>query len=444
MALMAAPAVILLTFYLWYARHAWFYQDDFFFIHDYEHTLQVRQLISHENFGRFLSRNFYWWALLQTFGRDAQAFFLVNLAIMAGTSYLLYRLLRQTSRHVALAAGTFYFCCAPSIGNYSWICNSQHILAHFLILAYLLQIRKLDITRTNTLTYSASLTFFLAISANILAIVALLYPAILISKTRTEKHSRQLWLMTCIQAMAAITLLKVIRSHDAGPYSTAWTPEILKENLDFYFGSFWFFLAACSLLSYHAWQKWQQGDAFTTWLLLSGPAFILPFIALSQQRYLNYAALSHTLTFTALALSLLKLPKKVPAAILLTLVLNHSIHQTQDQKSYFSENQRGVREREILTAATTLLKDLNPPNDSKICVSKHGETYSPQAQMPGFWWGLAFGQAFDVYLTDRIIYQLHSKAETCDYDFMLDTLTLVHSNSSSTATPFTNQVQGEP
>jgi hypothetical protein len=423
-ALVAAPMVCMLAFYLWYAQHAWFYQDDFFFIHDYEHNLQVQQWISHENFGRFLSRNFYWWSLLQAFGRHAQAFFLVNLALMAGTSCLLYLLLRKTSEHAALAAGAFYFCCAPSIGNYSWICNSQHILAHFLILAYLLQVRRWDTTQSPLMAITMSLTFLMAISANILAIVALLYPAILISRARASNHSWTLRLVTGIQALSALVLLKVIRANDAGPYSTAWQLDTIHENITFYFGSLWFFLAACGLLAYHAWQRWQEGDSLATWLLLSGPAFIVPFLPLSHQRYLNYAALSHTLLLAGLILAVLKLPLKVLTAALLSLFLLQSVQQVLDQKSYFSSNQRGVKEHAILGATQSLLEDLSPPDGARICVSQHGESHANQAPLPLFWWGLAFGQAFKVYVSDRFHYQLQGEAADCDLRLMLEPLTL--------------------
>lgn len=71
----------LLFFCITYALKAWFFQDDFGFTRQYAHSLEAQQLLSLENFGRFVSRNVYWHVGLRYFSHNAECFSETELAM---------------------------------------------------------------------------------------------------------------------------------------------------------------------------------------------------------------------------------------------------------------------------------------------------------------------------------------------------------------------------
>ncbi len=95
-ALLVIPFALMSAWYLNYAFHGWFQQDDFGSIYLYQHSLHTSNLWNFNDFGRFLSRNVYWHFLWQIFGAQAAYYFLFNFLTIAGTTFVIFRTFRAT------------------------------------------------------------------------------------------------------------------------------------------------------------------------------------------------------------------------------------------------------------------------------------------------------------------------------------------------------------
>lgn len=72
------PFFVISYFYVSYASTAWFFQDDFGFIAEYANSIWVNQLFDFSNFGRFVSRNIYWFLGGKLFGDNSSYYFIFN------------------------------------------------------------------------------------------------------------------------------------------------------------------------------------------------------------------------------------------------------------------------------------------------------------------------------------------------------------------------------
>lgn len=82
-------------FFIFYANNAWFYQDDFTFLYANIHKIDWSHLWTFENFGRFVTRDLYWYYLYSFFGSNSSMYFIFNLFLLVFNSILIFNLFRK-------------------------------------------------------------------------------------------------------------------------------------------------------------------------------------------------------------------------------------------------------------------------------------------------------------------------------------------------------------
>ncbi len=107
---LVVPVVFLLFFYISYAERSWFFFDDFIFLSQYAHSLQLHQLVGFDNFGRFVSRNVYWYSAIKLFSYNAAYFYVCNFLLIVFNSCVIYAIfVNRYDIFSAIIAALFYF-----------------------------------------------------------------------------------------------------------------------------------------------------------------------------------------------------------------------------------------------------------------------------------------------------------------------------------------------
>lgn len=411
------------VFYIRYAGIAWFFQDDFMFLREYAQQLHADQWVSTANFGRFLSRNLYWWSGWKLFGANAQAYFLFNLACMACTSLLLLSLCLRHSLVLGALFATAYWTAGPTVSNLSWLSNSQHLLAHTLMALYFCLAYRAWQQQGPLLLLVSGLVYALALSANVLSAVAMLLPAILLCARPRGRFAAMSGAMLVAQLGLALWVVITVKPEAGSPYAMNWTLPVVAQNLTFYFGHPAVFIALLAMLASFAWTRFRAGDPLEAWLLLAGPAFIVPFLPLAGQRYMNYAAFSHAFTLLGVCLCAYRAESRrwrMLCASVVVVVLLAFVAQTQRQMAYFKREHRGADQREQIRALNDIVRAQGIPAGSTLCFSQHGERHVEGEPLPGFWWGVGFGEAFKKFVNAGYNYQLLVRDEDCPYLMRID------------------------
>lgn len=411
------------VFYARYAGSAWFFQDDFMFLREYEQELYADQWMSAANFGRFLSRNLYWWGGWRLFGANAQAYFLFNLACMAATSMLLLCLCLRHSLALGVLLATAYWTAGATVSNLSWLSNSQHLLAHTLMALYFCLAYHAWQQQRSLLLIVSGFVYALALSANVLSAVAMSLPAILLCVRPRGRFAAMSLVMLVVQLCLALWVVITVKPDAGSPYAMSWTVPVVRQNIAFYFGHPAAFFALAALLSGFAWMRFRAGDALEAWLLLAGPAFIVPFLPLAEQRYMNYAAFSHAFTLLGVCLCAYRAQdgrSRMFCSCVVVVVLLAFVTQTQRQMAYFKHERRGAAQREQIRDLNDIVRAEGVPAGSTLCFSQHGELHVEGRPLPGFWWGVGFGQAFQKFASDRYDYKLMSERLSCTYQIRVD------------------------
>ena len=411
------------VFYARYAGSAWFFQDDFMFLREYEQELHADQWMSAVNFGRFLSRNLYWWGGWRLFGANAQAYFLFNLACMAATSMLLLCLCLRHSLALGVLLATAYWTAGATVGNLSWLSNSQHLLAHTLMALYFCLAYHAWQQQRSLLLIVSGFVYALALSANVLSAVAMSLPAILLCARPRGRFAAMSLVMLVVQLCLALWVVITVKPDAGSPYAMSWTVSVVRQNIAFYFGHPAAFFALAALLSGFAWMRFRAGDALEAWLLLAGPAFIVPFLPLAEQRYMNYAAFSHVFTVVGVYWCVYRaqdLRWRVLCLLIAVVVTLAFVTQTHRQMAYFKHERRGSDQRELIRALNDIVHAEPIPAGSTLCFSHHGERHVAGEPLPGFWWGVGFGEAFKKFIDAGYNYQLLTRDDTCEYPMEID------------------------
>lgn len=427
-ALLLMCALYCAVFYVRYAGSAWFFQDDFMFLREYEQELHADQLVSAANFGRFLSRNLYWWGGWRLFGANAQAYFLVNLACMVVTSVLLMCLCLRHSLTLGVLLATAYWIAGATVSNFAWLSNSQHLLAHTLMALYFCLAYRAWQQQRLLLLLVSGLVYALALSANVLSAVAMSLPVILLCARPRGRFAAMSLVMLVVQLCLALWIVITVKPDAGSPYAMSWTVPVVGQNLAYYFGHPAAFFAMAALLSSFAWMRFRAGDALEAWLLLAGPAFIVPFLPLAGQRYMNYAAFSHVFTLVGVCLCAYRAQGyrwRGLCSCVVIVVLLAFIKQTHRQMAYFKHEHRGADQREQIRSLNEVVRTEGIVEGSTLCFSQYGERHVDGEPLPGFWWFVGFGDAFKKFVSDRYDYKLMSDGLACTYEIRVDGAKLI-------------------
>ncbi len=418
-----AVAVYAAVFYLRYAADAWFFQDDFIFIRSYEEHLHPEQWLSPANFGRFISRNLYWWAGWKLFGPHATGYYMFNLALMLSTSLLLLKFCLRHSLSLGLLLASAYWAAGATVGNFCWLSNSQHLLAHALMALYFCVAQRAWHKESVPLLLVSLLVYAASLSANVLSAVAISLPMAFLWLRPRGRYATFSLVTLSVQIGLALLFVITVRPESGGAYATALTLPVLFSNMAYYYGHPAVFLGLTALVCSVAWARLRSGDYIEAWLLVAGPAFILPFLPLTQQHYLSYAAFSHAFMLVGLCICASRAQVHWLRAMawgIVALVLWELGVQTYYQISYFKHERRGEAQRELVQELNKIVRAKAVPVGSTLCFSEHGEQHVPGTPLPGFWWFVGFGDAFKQFVSSRYSYELMSDGIPCAYNFRID------------------------
>jgi hypothetical protein len=202
------PLFLLTYGYLRYASAAWFHLDDFLFINDFHDGIRWDQLVHPQGFGRFVSINAYWNVTWNLFGREASLYFALNFFLIAATALLLGRLVAKYYGAVAgLVAGVIYFALPNVIAGYTWLANSQHLLAHFFCSLFLFLYFRPERQRFTAATIVAlEAVLVLALLSNQLASALVVVPVVdlLVNREVRRQRTRRILLGLTVVTVGAL------------------------------------------------------------------------------------------------------------------------------------------------------------------------------------------------------------------------------------------------
>lgn len=419
----------LLFFYINYAQNSWFYQDDFWFIKDYANTIQLNQLFEFTNFGRFVSRNLYWYFGIKFFSFNAQFFYLFNFFVIFSTSYILFRIFSKRGGYFyGLVAGLFYFILPATIESYAWLSNSQHIIAHFFIIlfVYLYINRSIENSFFQKITWLIIFSFLLiaGLLSNIFMAMVLSLPLWMAICDNHLRKSKSNYFIIIFGAVTFTFFVYKLRGNQVGPYLTSYSIETVLKNTQFYFLNNYIFalwFVSCFIGTLYS---YLNKKFFIAWLFIASIVFFIPFMFLVFQRYSQYGVMTY-LFFLLGSWALLyeSFGSKFPILIqyvgvlLLLLLFSRSL---EPSIRYYSENNKGRPQKNQIEYLSSY--DRAHPEIHTYCFRSQKEVVNNTGvkvwDIPGEWWGVGFGDAFKIFVNPAKRYELVSNAVTCDVTFI--------------------------
>ena len=414
----------LLFFYITYALKGWFFEDDFGFISQYAHSIEPWQLLNLENFGRFVSRNVYWHVGLRYFSYHAEYFYLFNLLTILATSYLLYLIFSEKyGRFEGIVAALLYFALPATIESYAWLSNSQHLMAHFFVVLFVYffdRINGAEIKRSACL----SAILFLGFQSHIFMAVALSLPIFMLFVDERHRRLFSNYIVTFFGLCLFVWFFYRLSARQAEAHSTAYDFATLADNLLFYFNNKIF--AALWLLAvvFGAVYACFKKAYFVSWLFLASLAFFVPFAFFIHQRYAQYAALTYLFfllatwsfsleIFQARLSGFLKCSGFILALAVFSSSLQHPVR-------HFNENPRGAAQKSQVNFLKNYARQ-NPELNSFCFQAQDAviNTTGVEARdAPPDWRFAGFGEAFSLFVSSQIEFELADPSLRCDANFL--------------------------
>jgi hypothetical protein len=291
--------------YITIINQSYFFQDDFYFWPRYS-TIDFHALLDpRSNFGRPVTRDLYFYLTSHIFGSDSSSFFYLNLAVIAGVCWFIYRLLREFSidPYIAAAAAAIYFYMAPTVPHASWISNSQHTVAHLFSFWFIVIVIS-GINDGRVRLARAAFVYLLALFSNVSSLFAVAFVGVYVLLRNHKSPIPQIRrLMLVISALALVTVAwSLTISHSAAaPYKLDLSLQHALVGAQFYDNllragmlgrGYWpIFIAAIVLVALNV----RRTYVLTLPLLAAfGTAFGMLFF-LSGQRTLGYMAIPYIL-----------------------------------------------------------------------------------------------------------------------------------------------------
>lgn len=418
----ALIAVLYLIIDTLYCFHAWFYLDDFSFLQQYKSTICVDEVVSLANFGRFFSRNLYWYAMNHLFGMNSTCYFLVNLALLIIISLGCFLFVSQltNSRITGVFSGITYFIMLPTQMNFAWLSNIQHLLGHFFILVFLLlSCNERFISSTHRLRTSLNsgliIIFVFGIYCNIgiVAVIPSLIAYIIIFKGISGLDKSK---VTLILILSLCSILFYLRLKDNLPleYATQFTFSQFVDTFVCYAtrGATWgrvktitfIFLTAVHLLvcATTVWLVFKR-DRIGVFLIILAGLFYMPFAFLVFQRSRNYLALPiffFSSSIIYLIIRYLKAPVLVYLVILMHILVSTRLAPLYDVQSATGSFQRTFIEK---------LNQLDLKGYKRVCLQSleplpPNKWGTPYGDVSGTWHDLGDGDAMRLFGSVRADY----------------------------------------
>lgn len=414
----------LLFFYITYALKGWFFQDDFGFISQYAHSIEPRQLLNLENFGRFVSRNVYWHVGLRYFSYHAEYFYLFNLLTILATSYLLYLIFSEKyGGFEGIVAALLYFALPATIESYAWLSNSQHLMAHFFVVLFVYFFDRINGTEIKRSACLSAILFF-GFQSNIFMVVTLSLPVFMSFADQRHRRLFSNYIVTFFGLCLFAWFFYRLSGRQAEAYSTAYDFATLAENLLFYFKNKIF--AALWLLAvvFGAVYAYFKKAYFVSWLFLASLAFFVPFAFFIHQRYAQYAALTYLFfllatwsfsleIFQARLSGFLKCSGFILALAVFLSSLQHPIR-------HFNGNPRGAAQKSQVNFLKNYARQ--NPELSSFCFQTQDAVINTTGvevwDVPPDWRFAGFGEAFSLFVSSQIEFELADPSLRCDANFL--------------------------
>lgn len=429
---LALPFVILTIEYLRYARRGWFFLDDFLFIDRYRASVHFEELIHPQAFGRFVTTNAYWNLGWRLFGSDATLYFALNFVVIVGTTFLLGRLIaRRYGPLAGVVAGLVYFALPNVIDGYTWISNSQHLVAHFFVVLFVVvyfNAQPKRFTASTVIVLEAVLVA--ALLSNQLASGLAIVPAVDLAMNSDARRERNRWLVLALTLVTVLASYVRTRNHYAGPYATDLSLSTLHTNAAFYFRTTPLF-AAWLLVSLAGFAfAVRKKDTLLACLFVGGVGFVAPFLILETQRFEHYVSLGVTLFFVAVWVTVYEFIAERSARALPTAALVVALALGAWGTATFSDVLRspvGGDQRYLVAQMRDIVaSDRQHPFD--YCFTgPHTKSFlfgAKTVRVPTEWWGLGFGSALTEFVDGTKSYVPASFATHCDRFVRIDGSTL--------------------
>lgn len=417
--LIALPIICITVFYFYYAFHAWFFQDDFTLLSQYSNQLDLNEIRDlQDNFGRFLSRNFYWFSLHQVLGHNAALYFIFNFGLVLANTCLLFKLIQHHSSNCdhSKVIAAIYFCAAPIIANYAWLANSQHLMAHFFVFLYLYFISANSNSPSKII--QIFIIFILGIYSNVLMIFVL--PLHFMLEIKTLLKNKMLIIYFLITGTITLAFLMILNEIGEA-YSSVYTLSQLTGNIAYYAHALYgpyqllyvliFFVLTAYLgaLFFHV-----ENKKRSLLFLFATILFYAPFMFLEHQHYLNYIALSYTFFWATL---LIIVRNRLTLLFLFSLATVPSIGLI---KHYIKEP-KGAHTKHLIYEINNTFGAHEPV---VLCLSPENQqdniTDVSAWNIPPIWWFLGFGEANKLFNHPNItVLLLQDNLASCDFIWTL-------------------------
>lgn len=434
-AVISLPLLCLLYFYLIYAGNAWFFQDDFGFLVDYGSSVQWGQLVDFSNFGRFLSRNLYWFVMHGVFGAHADYYFVMSLALIMCSASLLWLVAgRLYGWYFGFFASVTYILLPSTIASYAWLSNVQHLLGHFFVFAFLALYAVRSSGQSGGLTWSQlgglivlyiagmSSNIFVGLVLSLVVLEAVTNPAC----SRDRRH----WLLIVVGAVIFAIFVVGVSQNKSEAYKLSLNLDSLVQNAKFYFGSVNFALAWILICFSGFVFGLGRRQAILAWFFMASVVFYLPYAFMQHQRYIQYGALTYIFFIVGLGIGIKEVLGdrfyRIAAFIGMLLVLL-VFRQSAPLMSYFTDNPWGAKQADqvnYLKAEISVLqagaKDVC--FDAGIATNSKGVA---EWSIPEEWWFIGFGKAYTLFVDPTRRYGLQHEMTHCDINFIFHSGRLV-------------------
>ena len=414
----------LLFFYITYALKGWFFQDDFGFISQYAHSIEPRQLLNLENFGRFVSRNVYWHVGLRYFSYHVEYFYLFNLLTILATSYLLYLIFSEKyAGFEGIVAALLYFALPATIESYAWLSNSQHLMAHFFVVLFVYFFDRINGTEIKR-SAGLSAILFLGFQSHIFMAVALSLPIFMSFADQRHRRLFSNYIVTFFGLCLFAWFFYRRSGHQAEAYSTAYDFATLAENLFFYFKNKIF--AALWLLAvvFGAVYAYFKKLYFVSWLFLASMAFFVLFAFFIHQRYAQYGALTYLFFLLAAWSVSLEIFQARLSGFLkccgFILALAVFLSSLQHPVRHFNENPKGAAQKSQVNFLKNYARQ-NPELNSFCFQTQDAVINATGVEVwdaPPDWRFAGFGEAFSLFVSSQIEFELADPSLRCDANFL--------------------------
>lgn len=254
--------------------------------------------------------------------------------------------------------------------------------------------------------------------------VALSLPIFMLFADKLQRRLFSNYIVTFFGLCLVAWFFYQISGHQAKAYSIAYDFATLAENLLFYFKNKIFVALWLLAVVFGAVYAYFKKAYFVSWLFLTSVAFFVPFAFFVHQRYAQYAALTYLFFLLAtwsfsLEIFQARLPGflKCSGFILALAVFSSSL---QHPVRHFNDNPRGAAQKSQVNFLKNYARQ-NPELNS-FCFQAQDAVINTTGveawDAPPGWRFAGFGEAFSLFVSSQIEFELANPSSRCDANFL--------------------------